>query len=115
MPQRKDGLCRNGLHSAERDSVRAHGQMRCVPCRNSREEQRKANPENVGLWGIPTPDPEREARFAAFAAGIGPAIKEMRRREGIDSSKGDRWHTLGSGPGEREADGRRANMRGEGY
>lgn len=95
-------LCRNGRHPIEQRRRNGAGKWQCGPCRLERHKARtRSKPVDADVLR----DPEREARFEAWSAGLDDAIAEARRREGFDGRERT-WRTLGDVVGmQREAHG----------
>lgn len=88
-------LCRNGRHPYSQRRTKTNGLTTCVPC--EQESWRASQPlrsHSTTGWASLAPDPERQERYDAWAAGLDAAIAMVRATEGFDG--GERpWQALG--------------------
>lgn len=75
------------------------GEVICTACKalttRLLRARRSAGLPNMRDWSQPLPDPVRVWRWALFCAALPSRIRTIRREEGIDSRKGDRYESFG--------------------
>jgi hypothetical protein len=103
-------FCRRGheraIHERRYPAVGRAPTRRCLACAS--EGARRLG-ELDALTATPPVDQERRRAWVAFCVALPLSLAQIRAQEGIDSSRGDVWQTLGPARRGRDTDVRRAS------